>query len=153
MLVRSLDGGKIPWRRKWQPTQVFLPGESHEQKSLVGYSPWGHKELGQTELNEHTHKLALTQLGNILDFSLKHWNGMGIIWGLNQLTFFNVHFLIQCSGPIGEPSWLFTLLCDNMQDINDHGRMRADLMTLTQWKSSSTKTSQRIQSLSTYDGC
>ena len=31
---------KIPWRRKWQPTQIFLPGESHEQRSLVGYSPW-----------------------------------------------------------------------------------------------------------------
>ena len=31
--------GKIPWRRKWQPTPVFLPGESHGQRSLVGYSP------------------------------------------------------------------------------------------------------------------
>ena len=37
-------GGKIPWRRKWQPTPVFLPGESHGQRSLVGYSPQGHKE-------------------------------------------------------------------------------------------------------------
>ena len=35
--------GKIPWRRKWQPTPVFLPGESHGQRSLAGYSPWGHK--------------------------------------------------------------------------------------------------------------
>ena len=35
--------GKIPWRRKWQPTLVFLPGESHGQRSLVVYSPWGHK--------------------------------------------------------------------------------------------------------------
>ena len=35
--------GTIPWRRKWQPTSVFLPGESHGQRSLVaGYSPWGH---------------------------------------------------------------------------------------------------------------
>ena len=32
--------GKIPWRRKWQPTPVFLPGESHGQRSLAGYSPW-----------------------------------------------------------------------------------------------------------------
>ena len=31
--------GKIPWRREWQPTQVFLPGELHGQRSLVGYSP------------------------------------------------------------------------------------------------------------------
>ena len=36
--------GKIPWRRRWQPTSVFLPGESHGQRSLVGYSLWGHKE-------------------------------------------------------------------------------------------------------------
>ena len=36
--------GKIPWSRKWQPTPVFLPGESHGQRSLVGYSPWGCKE-------------------------------------------------------------------------------------------------------------
>ena len=35
---------KIPWSRKWQPTPVSLPGESHGQKSLTGYSPWGHKE-------------------------------------------------------------------------------------------------------------
>ena len=32
---------KTPWRRTWQPTPVFLPGESHGQRSLVGYSPWG----------------------------------------------------------------------------------------------------------------
>ena len=41
--------GKIPRRRKWQPTLVFLPGESHGQSSLVGYSPWGHRELDMTE--------------------------------------------------------------------------------------------------------
>jgi len=33
--------GKMPWRRKWQPTPVFWPGESHGQGSLAGYSPWG----------------------------------------------------------------------------------------------------------------
>ena len=36
---------KILWRREWQSTPVFLPGESHGQRSLVGYSPWDHKEL------------------------------------------------------------------------------------------------------------
>ena len=40
---------KIPWRRKWQPTPVFLPGKSHGWRNLVGYSPWGHKELDTTE--------------------------------------------------------------------------------------------------------
>ena len=36
--------GKIPQRRKWKPTPVFLPGEFHGQRSLEGYSPWDHKE-------------------------------------------------------------------------------------------------------------
>ena len=46
--VQSLSQ-KIPWRRKWQPTPVFLPGKSHGQRSLVGYSPWGCKESYTTE--------------------------------------------------------------------------------------------------------
>ena len=41
--------GKMPWRRKWQPTPVFLPGESHGQRNLAGYSPWGCKESNMTE--------------------------------------------------------------------------------------------------------
>ena len=46
--------GKIPWRRKWQPIPIFLPGKSHGQRSLAGYSLWGHKELDMTK------RLALT---------------------------------------------------------------------------------------------
>ena len=45
--VRSL-GWEDPWRRKWQLTPGFLPGESHGQRSLVGYSPWAHKESDMT---------------------------------------------------------------------------------------------------------
>ena len=46
----SIPGsGRFPWRRKWQPASVFLPGKFHRQRSLVGYSPWGHKELDTTE--------------------------------------------------------------------------------------------------------
>ena len=41
--------GMISWRRKWQPTPVFLPEEFHGQRSLAGYSPWGHKESDTTE--------------------------------------------------------------------------------------------------------
>ena len=40
---------KIPWRRKWHPAPVFLPGKSHRQRNLVRYSPWGCKELDTTE--------------------------------------------------------------------------------------------------------
>ena len=45
--------GRSPGGGKWQPTQEFLPGESHGQRSLVGYSPWGHIELDTTEVTEH----------------------------------------------------------------------------------------------------
>ena len=55
---------KIPWKRKWQPTSVSLPGKSHVQRSLVGCSPWGHKESGTTE------RLTLTYLH--LDVFLIH---------------------------------------------------------------------------------
>ena len=57
-MVKSLQCGrprfdswvrKIPWRRKWQPTPVFLPRKSHGWRSLVIYSPWSHKQLDPTE--------------------------------------------------------------------------------------------------------
>ena len=41
--------GKVPWRREWPSTLVFLPREFHGQRSLVGYSSWGHKESDMTE--------------------------------------------------------------------------------------------------------
>ena len=41
--------GRIPWRRKWQPSTVLLPGKPHGQRSLAGYSPWGHTELDTAE--------------------------------------------------------------------------------------------------------
>ena len=46
--------GKIPWRRAWQPTPVFLPGEAHGQRSLAGYIPqcMGSQRVGQTEVAE-----------------------------------------------------------------------------------------------------
>ena len=50
----------VCWRRKWQPIPVFLPGESHGQRSLVGYSPWGHKESDMTERLTHTCSVCST---------------------------------------------------------------------------------------------
>ena len=44
---------KIPWRRTWKPTQIFLSGEPHGQRSLAGYSPWDRKESDTTEATEH----------------------------------------------------------------------------------------------------
>ena len=45
----SEEVGMIPWRRTWQPTPVFLPGEPHGQRNLAGYGPCGHKESDMTE--------------------------------------------------------------------------------------------------------
>ena len=59
---RGLDPqlGKVPQRREWQPTPVFLPGESQGQRGLAGYSAWGHTELDTTEqLGVHACPLGL----------------------------------------------------------------------------------------------
>ena len=54
-------------RRKWQPTPVFLPGKSHGPRSLVGYSPWGRKELDTME-HTHTHTHTHTMLPILMNF-------------------------------------------------------------------------------------
>ena len=59
---------KIPWMRAWQPTPVFLP-QYHRQRSLVGYSPWGHKELDKAEVTEY----ACTQSRKKSDRELKFY--------------------------------------------------------------------------------
>ena len=58
--------GKLHWRRAWQPTPVFLPGESHGQRSLAGYGPWGRKESDTTELLNTLASVRWTKLR--LDF-------------------------------------------------------------------------------------
>ena len=60
---------KIRWRRKWQPIPVFLPGESHGQRSLVGYSPWGWKEL---DTSEHRTRTPVLGSGNLLGTHAQH---------------------------------------------------------------------------------
>ena len=53
---------KIPWRREWLPTPVFLSGEFHGERSLADCSPWSHTELDTTERLTHTHTHTHTQL-------------------------------------------------------------------------------------------
>ena len=67
--------GKIPWRREWLPTPVFLPGESHGQRTLAGYSPWGHKESNMTEqwtlslsFSQSSEKIQYCKFQNIITF-------------------------------------------------------------------------------------
>ena len=78
--------GKVPWRRKWQPTPVFLPGKSHGQKSLTGYGPWGRKESDITErLSTHRRKKAETERENSLNCSLNLIACTNFFWLLHIL--------------------------------------------------------------------
>ena len=63
----SIHGsGKIPWRRKWHPTPVLLPGKFCGWKNLVGYSPWGGK---QSDTTERLHSLSFQSLLELTFFS------------------------------------------------------------------------------------
>ena len=57
---------KIPWRRKWQPNPVFLPGEFHRQRSLAGYSPRGRKESDMTERLSLTYSVFTKGQGSLV---------------------------------------------------------------------------------------
>ena len=59
-------GREDPWRRKWQPILVFLPGEFHGQGSPLGYSPCGHREPDMTERLTHTHTHTHTKCGVVV---------------------------------------------------------------------------------------
>ena len=73
--------GKILWRRAWQPTPVSLPGESHGQRSLVGYSPWGHKESDMTEaLMQESWQLEQRQGNTSLNQMTPGWHVRGHGW-------------------------------------------------------------------------
>ena len=64
--------GKIPLQEGMQPTPVFLPGESHEQRSLVGYNPYCSKELEMTEVTEHACKhLTINDFCEIICYKVK----------------------------------------------------------------------------------
>ena len=61
------------WKRKWQPTPVFSPGEFHGQRSLAGYGPWDHKQSDMTEQLTHPH------LGNLSSQALVFFNKNGTV--------------------------------------------------------------------------
>ena len=92
---------KILWRREWQSTPVFLPGESHGQRGLVGYSPCGHKESDTTEqLTLHYYPLQYSCLKNsrngqrnLAGYSPRKDSAHGVTKSQTQLSDF--HFLIR----------------------------------------------------------
>ena len=91
-LVFNLWVGNIPWRRKWQPTPVFLPGKFHGQRSLAGYSPWDRKESDTTERLTHFSHLnnGVMNLGSALWSPLPQGLSQGFGQGIGQdLSSFN----------------------------------------------------------------
>ena len=71
MHLKSGDVSLDNWSRKWQPTPVLLPGKSHGQRSLVGYSPWGRKESDTTgQLHFHLHFRSLTHFKSICVYNM-----------------------------------------------------------------------------------
>ena len=87
---------KIPWRRKWQPTPVFLPGKCHGQRSLEGYSPWGSRVKHEL-VTEHEHKsLCEHKHSSSGLFSFIFFGCAQAMWDLGFPTRDQTH--VPCSG-------------------------------------------------------
>ena len=91
--------GRIPWRRKWQPNPVLLPGKSHGWRSLIGYSPWGHKELDTAENLHFTHCLYCNNwlilhrtlcIKQVKQFNLSHNNLYHCFFFFNLFQFLSL---------------------------------------------------------------
>ena len=94
--------GKTPSRRKWQPTPGFLPGESHGQRSLAGYSPWGRKESDCAHIYANTGKAQQTEQKLPSSF-LKI---------LRLLNFLNIYFnFFGCTRPQSQCVGLSVVAC------------------------------------------
>ena len=104
--------GKTPWRRKWQPTPVFLSGRSHGQRSLLSCSPWGHKRVGHDLATEEGKRQpspvfcpgepmdrgvwwatvhGVTRVGHKLTTKWQQQPSLGWTFGKQKLCFFSLH--------------------------------------------------------------
>ena len=77
----------MPWRRAWQPTPVFLPGEYHGQRRLEGYIPWGCTESDTTEVTYHTHTHNCFRTFKIKIYSKFSKPGFCSMWTVNFQMF------------------------------------------------------------------
>ena len=110
--------GKIPWRRKWQPTALFLSRKSHGRRSLAGYSPWGCKELDTTEETSlHIyHQNSDPTEKPVITF----WhpdacqNHLEIFWKIQILRYWLFFFLQSSRYVTNEQSCLKTTLYDDL---------------------------------------
>ena len=95
--------GMIPWRRAWQPTPVFLPGESHGQRSLMGYSQQGRKESDTTEVTQHV-RSQLRHAGSLVGTCKLLLAACGIQFPDQELTNAPLHLEhgVLAPGPPGK---------------------------------------------------
>ena len=80
---------KIPWRRKWQHNPVFLPGEFHGQRSLVGYSPWGHRVGHDWATNTHTtggQSIGASASASVFPMNIQGWFPLGLTGFISLLS-------------------------------------------------------------------
>ena len=69
--IKDSSSRKIPWRRAWQPTPIFLPGESHGQRNLVGYSPQGESDVTEVTQHSETVNLIFYAIVWVLHYNIK----------------------------------------------------------------------------------
>ena len=86
---------KIPWRRKWQTTPVFLPAEFYGHRNLVGYSPWGHKESDMT--NQINHHQFIIILKFFWHFFMKHFRSGSLLAFLHFFFMGMVLITVSCT--------------------------------------------------------
>ena len=114
----------ICWRRKWQPTPVLLPGKSHGWKSLVGYSPWGCKEL---ETTERLHFCFLTSIHEYWWYNLMiKRTGSGVRLTI-YVTLDKLFKFFPLNNSEVKVIQLCATLCDNM-DYTVHGILQAKIL-------------------------
>ena len=118
-------GQEDPWRREWQPTPVFLSGESHEQRSLVGYSPWGHKvkhdRSDLARIQAHKDKIVVvSQSPNCVQPFVTPWTAarQASLSLTHLLKFAQVH--VHCTGDAIQPSHPLILSSPSALNCSQH---------------------------------
>ena len=105
----------VHWRRKWQPTPVFLPGESHGQRILVGYNPWGHKELDTTEwLSKHVCIWEICVFWGCLVYWFLNVSYLKLVEGVFQHVYASVFCLHFSKKDMISFSFIFCFSCQLM---------------------------------------
>ena len=103
-------GGEDPLEREWKPTPVFWPGEFHGERSLVGYSPWGHRELDTTE--------QITQTSYIIKIRCLLWMDVHLFDSYRTPSFTALR--PKDSGQCTIHSFIYFSACSFICILNDH---------------------------------